>query len=112
MKGGHPENGLGRLSTKLDFVTWVKLQNAQRAHLNYLEGLPGFLANLLLAGLFFPKTASALGLVHLVGRDLYARAYRKKGAGARGPGFGMSFLSNFALTCSAVYGGIKLTGHL
>ena len=53
-----------------------------------------------------------LGLIHLIGRDLYARAYRNKGPGARGPGFGMVFLSNFALTCSAIFGGIKLTGHL
>jgi hypothetical protein len=26
--GGHPDNGLGRLSEKLDFITWIKLQNA------------------------------------------------------------------------------------
>lgn len=43
--GGHPDNGLGRLSGKLDFITWIKLQNAQRAHLNYLEGLAPAIAN-------------------------------------------------------------------
>jgi hypothetical protein len=43
--GGHPDNGLGRLSEKLDFITWIKLQNAQRAHLNYLEGLTTAVTN-------------------------------------------------------------------
>ena len=63
LKGGYHANGLGRLSTKLDFVVWVKLQNMQLA---YLESLCGFLENILLSGLFFPKTTSALGLVHLI----------------------------------------------
>eukprot|EP00586_Coscinodiscus_wailesii_P022765 CAMPEP_0172493588 /NCGR_PEP_ID=MMETSP1066-20121228/25013_1 /TAXON_ID=671091 /ORGANISM="Coscinodiscus wailesii, Strain CCMP2513" /LENGTH=180 /DNA_ID=CAMNT_0013263809 /DNA_START=64 /DNA_END=606 /DNA_ORIENTATION=+ len=108
--GGHPDNGLGRLSDKLPFVTWAKLQNAQRAHLNYCEALPGVLCNLLLAGLFYPVTAAAFGLTHMVGRQIYASAYRKSGANARGPGFGIAFLSNIALMGMSISGGLKLAG--
>ena len=109
-KGGHPDNGLGRLSDKLPFVAWVKLQNAQRAHLNYCEALPGVLCNLLLAGLFYPVTAAAFGVTHIVGRQLYSSAYRRGGANARGPGFGISFLSNMALMGMSITGGLKLAG--
>merc|ERR1719273_2684539 len=102
-RGGHPDNGLGYLSTKLGFLQWIKLQNAQRAHLNYTENLTGQLSQLLLAGLFFPVTAAGLGAVQLVGRQLYCSAYRAKGPNARGPGFGLATLPGMANMGMAIY---------
>jgi len=111
-KGGHPDNGLGRFSDKLDFITWIKLQNAQRVHLNYLEGLPSYLMNLLIAGLFYPKPASALGVIHLLGRELYGRGYRKNGPGGRLKGYMLVSLSSLTLMVLTIFGGLALTGLL
>jgi hypothetical protein len=110
VKGGHPDNGLGRLFSKLDFITWIKLQNAQRGHLNYLESLPSLLTNLLAAGLFYPLTATALGWTSIVGRQLYTRGYLKKGPDGRGPGFGMAFFSNLGLMGLGIHGALKMSG--
>jgi len=98
------------LASKLDFITWIKLQNAQRGHLNYLEGLPSLLINLLAAGLFYPITASALGCISIVGRQLYSNGYLKKGPEGRGPGFLMASLSNLGLMGMGFYGSLKMTG--
>lgn len=47
----------------------------QRAHQNTLESFPAFLALLVLAGLAYPITASAFGLLWVVGRVVYSIGY-------------------------------------
>ncbi|XP_035686814.1 microsomal glutathione S-transferase 3-like [Branchiostoma floridae] len=47
----------------------------QRAHQNALESYPSFLVLLLLAGLKYPKGASAAGAVWCMGRIHYAHGY-------------------------------------
>mmetsp|Transcript_13615 Transcript_13615/g.19518 ORF Transcript_13615/g.19518 Transcript_13615/m.19518 type:complete len:171 (+) Transcript_13615:131-643(+) len=103
--GGHPDNGLGRLSSKLDFISWIKLQNAQRVHLNYLEGLTPAIANLLLAGLFYPITSASLGVLNLVGRQLYASGYRAKGPDGRLYGFLLINIAQVSFTGMGIFGG-------
>lgn len=52
-----------------------KFNCAQRAHANFLEGLPTFLFGLIYSGLYYPRVASALGLIELIGRIFYTRGY-------------------------------------
>ncbi|MCJ1267910.1 hypothetical protein MMC22_007796 [Lobaria immixta] len=51
---------------------------AQRAHTNFMEHQPGFLASLLLAGLSYPIASAAMGLAWCVGRVTYGLGYTNK----------------------------------
>ena len=48
---------------------------AQRAHANFGEHLPTFLANLLIAGVAFPEMAAAVGVAWYASRLMYATGY-------------------------------------
>jgi len=48
---------------------------AQRAHGNFQENYPQFLAGLLLSGLKYPVAATALGALWMTSRVVYARGY-------------------------------------
>jgi glutathione S-transferase len=50
---------------------------AQRAHANFIENQPSFLATLLVAGLVFPVASAALGAVWIAGRATYAWGYTR-----------------------------------
>ncbi len=107
-KGGHPDNGLGRLSDKLDFISWVKLQNAQRAHANYLETLTFSMASTLLGGLFYPRITAIAGVIHIVGRQMYASGFKKGGAAGRGKGFAIVMLTLLVNFVCTIVGAITL----
>ena len=65
--------------------------------MNTLEQLIIFLPALLIAGHYVPGVwVSALGVVYLVGRMLYGRAYVRDPA-SRGPGFIMAMVANVLL---------------
>jgi len=102
-KGCHPDNGLGRWSKDLSTLEWVQLQNAQRAHLNYLETLSLTLWSVFLAGIFFPLYASGLAVVHLMGRQMYCSGFRSR-AGSRGAGFGIAMGTVLLLSVLASVG--------
>jgi hypothetical protein len=106
-KGCHPDNGLGRLGDKLPLSDWIDLQQAQRAHLNYLETLSLTQWLLAVAGYFHPLPASILAAIHLAGRQLYCSGFRSS-PGARGPGFLIVSLTNLALLGLAVFGAVNL----
>ena len=107
-KGGHPDSGLGRLSDKLDFISWVKLQNAQRAHLNYLETLTFSMASTLIGGLFYPRITAIAGVIHMVGRQMYASGFKKGGAAGRGKGFAIIMLTLLVNFVCTIVGAITL----
>jgi len=83
---GYPDIGHGRYSDKLSDRDWQDLNNAQRAHYNYLEQLPTVITTLCIAGLTYPRVTVVLGAGMLVGRFLYARGYRNAGSRGRLPG--------------------------
>mmetsp|Transcript_33078 Transcript_33078/g.51711 ORF Transcript_33078/g.51711 Transcript_33078/m.51711 type:complete len:180 (-) Transcript_33078:56-595(-) len=108
-KGCHPDNGLGRLSKYLPIADWLDLQQAQRAHLNYLESISLTQAGLAVSGYFYPKAASALAVLHLIGRQLFCSGMRDAPE-KRAVGFGITFLTNLGFFGLGMYGCVKMTG--
>jgi len=73
-----------------------------RIQMNTVEQLVLFLPGMLLFGWYVsPTWASAVGLVFILGRALFARGYLRDPA-TRGPGFGLTLLANAIL----VWGGL------
>lgn len=77
-----------------------------RVHYNTMEQLVMFVPGMLLFGTYVSATAAAvLGLIFLVGRTLYFRAYVAEPA-SRGPGFGLSILPNLVLLLGGLGGAL------
>jgi uncharacterized membrane protein YecN with MAPEG domain len=80
----------------------ARLERAFRVHYNTLEWLPLFLGALWLFALYWDdRTAAAIGVVWILGRIVYARAYMADPA-KRGPGFGIQALATLALLVGAL----------
>lgn len=75
-----------------------------RVQYNTIEQLAVFVPAVVLFGLYVnPPIAAGLGLVFILGRALYARAYLSD-PGRRGPGFGLTLLSNAVLLLGGIVG--------
>jgi uncharacterized membrane protein YecN with MAPEG domain len=83
-----------------------------RVQQNTLEQLIAFIPGLYLFSHYFnPLWAAGLGVVYLIGRQVYAAGYVKDPA-KRGPGFGLSFLPTVALVAGGLIGAVmNLFGH-
>jgi glutathione S-transferase len=84
-----------------------------RVQQNTLEQLIVFVPGLYLFSSYFnPRLAAALGIVYLIGRQVYAANYVKDPA-KRGPGFGLSFFPAIILVVGGLIGAIlRLFAHL
>eukprot|EP00742_Colponemidia_sp_Colp-10_P001525 GILJ01001636.1.p1 GENE.GILJ01001636.1~~GILJ01001636.1.p1 ORF type:complete len:193 (+),score=22.17 GILJ01001636.1:46-579(+) len=111
-KGGYPDMGNGIYSQQLPYDQWVIFNNAQRAHHNYLEGVTSMITWVILGGLFCPRLAAGASALYIVGRQLFATAYRTKGPGARLAGGLLCHVAELMVLLPAVYHGVKLTGFL
>ncbi len=77
-----------------------------RVHYNTMEQLVVFIPSMLLFGMYVSSLAAAgLGLVFIVGRVIYFRAYLADPA-SRGPGFGLTMLPTFILLLGGLGGAI------
>jgi hypothetical protein len=83
-----------------------------RVQQNTLELLVVLIPGLYLFSHYFnPLWAAALGVVYLIGRQLYSASYVKDPA-KRGPGYGMSFLPSLVLIVGGLIGAaMRLAGH-
>ena len=72
--------GSGRYSQKLSYEEWYKFNNAQRAHLNFVEWIAPSVVLILVGGLYFPIVSASLGLAVIIARALYAIGYMINGA--------------------------------
>jgi uncharacterized MAPEG superfamily protein len=82
----------------------VHFERMNRVHLNTLETLVAFLPALFLAAKYWPPVFIAgLGLVYLIGRMVYWRAYVSDPA-TRQPGFILSIVPTIGLTLCALIG--------
>lgn len=83
-----------------------------RVQQNTLELLIAFIPGLYLFGHYFnPLWAAALGVVYLIGRQVYSMSYVKDPK-SRSAGFGLSFLPTVILVVGGLIGaGMRLAGH-
>merc|ERR1711893_168708 len=83
----------------------------QRAHQNYLENLPLFIALVILSSLYMPKYAAVLGGVWLVARAIYALGYYTGNPKNRIYGFLISkFLSELPMLVMTIMAGGNVAG--
>jgi len=79
-----------------------------RVQQNTLEQLIAFLPGIyLFARYFSPLVAAALGVVYLIGRELYAFTYVKDPAN-RSVGYGMTFLPMVILVAGGLIGAVRV----
>lgn len=83
-----------------------------RVEQNTLEQLICFIPGLYMFGRYWnPVWAAALGVVYLVGRQVYAASYVKDPA-SRSAGFGLTFLPTVVLVVGGLVGAVMhLFGH-
>ena len=72
---GYPDMGAGIFSRALPYRQWFEFNCAQRVHQNNVEHLAWTMPSFLIGGLFFPRTAAALGTVVIGGREIYRYGY-------------------------------------
>jgi len=78
-----------------------------RVHQNTQESLLLFLPGIVLFSLYFnPSIAAGLGLVWIIGRFIYLRAYVKDPA-SRGLGFGLTALPSVILLIGGLIGAVR-----
>ena len=63
-----------------------KFNNAQRAHLNFVEQIATCLALIAVGGLFYPIVQASFGLVMFIARIVYTVGYIKGGPKGRAAG--------------------------
>lgn len=73
VKGGYPDMGNGRFSTKkmISYKQWLELNKAQRGHLNFLEQITIVCTLVLVCGLEMPILAVIFGALYGIFRCLY-----------------------------------------
>ena len=100
----------GRLGVPAPATTGnTEFERYLRVQQNTVEQLVIFLPSIFLFALFVSEpVAAGLGLVFVLGRALYARGYYVDPA-RRGPGFGLTLLSNVVLLLGALGGAILAT---
>jgi hypothetical protein len=77
-----------------------------RVQQNTLEQLIALLPGLYLFSRYLdPRWGAAIGVVYLLGRELYSAAYVRDPA-KRGPGFGLSFVAVTVLVLGGLYGAV------
>jgi glutathione S-transferase len=77
-----------------------------RVHYNTLESLIVFLPGLYLFGRYWnPLWAAALGVVYLIGREIYAATYVRDPA-KRSAGYGLTFLPMVILVLGGLVGAV------
>jgi glutathione S-transferase len=98
----------GRYGIKAPAITGNEIfERHFRVQQNTLEQLIVFLPGLYLFARYFnPLVAAALGVVYLLGRELYAFTYVKDPAN-RSVGYGMTFLPMLILVAGGLIGAVR-----
>jgi glutathione S-transferase len=103
----------GRYGVKAPAVTGNEIfERYFRVQQNTMELLIVFLPGLYLFSHYFsPLVAAVLGVIYLVGREVYAMSYVKDPA-KRGAGYGMSFLPTIILVVGGLFGAVRSLFYL
>ena len=105
--GFHVGRARGRFGVKAPATTGNEIfERFFRIQQNTLELLVGFIPGIYLFGRYFsPLWAAALGVIYLVGRQIYAAAYVLD-PGKRSLGYGLSFLPVAVLLIGGLIGAV------
>jgi len=98
----------GRYGVKAPAITGNDIfERHFRVQQNTLELLIAFVPGLYLFSRYWsPLIAAVLGVIYLVGREVYAAGYVKEPA-KRGAGYGMSFLPTVILVAGGLAGAVR-----
>jgi glutathione S-transferase len=98
----------GRFGVKAPAITGNEtFERYFRVQQNTMELLVVFLPGLYLYSHYFsPLVAAALGVIYLIGREVYAASYVKNPA-KRSAGYGMSFLPAMILLSGGLIGAVR-----
>jgi glutathione S-transferase len=98
----------GRYGVKAPAITGNEtFERLFRVQQNTLEQLIAFLPGIYLFARYFnPRVAAALGVVYLIGRELYAYTYVKDPS-KREVGYGMTFLPMVILVVGGLIGAVR-----
>ena len=98
----------GRFGVKAPAITGNEIfERHFRVQQNTLELLIAFVPGLYLFSRYWsPPTAAALGVIYLIGREVYAAGYVKEPA-KRSAGYGMSFLPTVILVVGGLAGAVR-----
>ena len=78
-----------------------------RVQMNTVEHLVIFAPGMFMFGTYVSTTwAMGLGIVFIIGRALYARAYLSENPGSRGPGFLLTLVPNLVLIWGSLIGAV------
>ena len=94
---GYPDSGSGYYANKLSYADWFSLNNAQRAHMNFVEMLTPQVVFLLVGGLHCSCYTTYIGIAMIIGRLIYALGY--VGLGPKGRTLGV-IINDLALVGS------------
>ena len=110
LKAGYPDVGSGKYAMALTHDQWKDVNNAQRAHVNFLEVFAPMVAFFLIGGLSFPRVIVLLQLVNIVGRFLYQTMYASKGPQGRLMGALLNLASMLGAFLTAIVSAVSLCG--
>jgi glutathione S-transferase len=98
----------GKYGVKAPAVTGNEIfERCFRVQQNTLEQLVVFIPGLYIFGRYVnPLWAAGLGVVYLIGREIYAATYVKDPA-KRSLGFGLTFLPSVILVAGSLIGGVR-----
>ena len=97
MKGGYPDHGSGRYTMALGYSGWMEFNKAQRIHYNYLETINQMICMVLMCGLYFPRTTTAINSVYILGRVGFQVGYKLFGPKGRMAAVPIVMLTQFLL---------------
>ena len=102
----------GKYGVKAPAITGNEIfERFFRVQQNTLEQLIVFVPALYLFSRYLnPRWAAALGLVYLIGREIYAATYVKDPA-KRSVGYGLTFLPTVILLAGGLIGAVRLLFH-
>lgn len=95
----------GKFGIKAPAMTGnADFERVVRVHMNTLEALPVFLGSMWLFAMYLnPLIAGLLGVVWIIGREMYSIGYTKA-ADARGAGFGVQAIATILLALGSLAG--------
>lgn len=67
-------NVTGRYSELLSYKDWMRVNCAQRVHMNYVENIANYFALMGVCSLKFPRVAAISGAVVIAGRIIYGES--------------------------------------